>query len=150
MRAYVVFSLRAFLASKLCQVMQGDWIKRHMNPYQVMKVSLKPVNFIVEYLKVECIGIVLEAEDGATEIRKFEQPRERWHKERHKFAYLTMKNNSFARFAQAIFISVHFADVIVLLTKWNDLFCSCGDEVSIRGQMLILSSYLWRASVVRI
>jgi len=55
-----------------------------MNPYQVMKVSLKPVNFIVEYLKVECIGSVLEAEDGATEIREFEQPRQRRHKERQK------------------------------------------------------------------
>ena len=78
---------------------------------------VKPVNFIVEYLKVECIGIVLEAEDGATEIREFEQQLQRRHKEHHKFAYLTMKNNSFARFAHAIFISVHFADVIVLSTK---------------------------------
>ena len=37
-----------------------------MNLYQVMKVSLKPVNFIGEYLKAECIGIVLEAGDGPT------------------------------------------------------------------------------------
>ena len=75
------------------------------------------MNFIVEYLKVECIGIVLEAEDGATEIREFQQPLQRRHKERHKFAYLTMQNNSFARFAHAIFFSVHFAGVIVLSTK---------------------------------
>ena len=69
--------------------------------------------------------------------------RQRRHKERHKFAYLTMKNNSFACFAQAIFISVHFADAIVLSTKWNDLSWSCGDAVGIPWRMLILSSYLW-------
>ena len=37
-------------------------------------------------------------------------------KERHKFAYLTMKNNSFARFARAFFIFGNFADVLVLST----------------------------------
>ena len=37
-------------------------------------------------------------------------------KERHKFAYLTMKNNSFARFARAFFTFGNFADVLVLST----------------------------------
>ena len=44
----------------------------------------------------------------------------RW--ERHKFAYLTMKNGSFARFARTVFIFVHFIAVLVLSTTWNDLF----------------------------
>ena len=30
------------------------------------------------------------------------QPRRRRQQERHKFVYLTMKNNSFARFARAV------------------------------------------------
>ena len=36
--------------------------------------------------------------------RELTQPRRRRQQERHKFAYLTMKNNSFARFARAVFI----------------------------------------------
>ena len=34
----------------------------------------------------------------------------------HKFAYLTMKNNTFARLARAFVIFGHFADVLVLST----------------------------------
>ena len=34
----------------------------------------------------------------------------------HKFAYLTMKNNSIARFARAFFMFGHFVEVIVLST----------------------------------
>ena len=55
--------------------------------------------------------------------------------ERHKFAYLTVKNNRFARFARAFFIFGHSADVLVLSTTWNNLFCSCEDDVSARWQM---------------
>ena len=55
----------------------------------------------------------------------------------HKFAYLTMKNCICARFARAVFIFWHFEDVLVLSTTWNDLFCSCVDDVSIWWQMLI-------------
>ena len=44
---------------------------------------------------------------------------------RHKFAYLTTKNNCFARFARAFFVFSHFADVLVLSTTRKDLFCSC-------------------------
>ena len=36
--------------------------------------------------------------------------------ERHKFAYLIMKNNSFARCARAFFIFGHFTDLLVLST----------------------------------
>ena len=66
--------------------------------------------------------------------RKLKQPRWRWQQERHKFTYLIMKNNTFARFARAFFIFGHFADVLVLSTTWNDVFCSCVDDVSIWWQ----------------
>ena len=46
-----------------------------------------------------------------------------------------MKTNRFARFARAVFIFRHFADVLVLSTTWNGLFCSCMDDVSIWWQM---------------
>ena len=36
--------------------------------------------------------------------------------ERHKFAYLIMKNNSLARSARAFFIFEHFTDLLVLST----------------------------------
>ena len=38
--------------------------------------------------------------------------------------YLTKKNSSFARFARAFIIFVHFAHVLVLSTTWIALFCS--------------------------
>ena len=44
-----------------------------------------------------------------------EQPR-RQQEGDHKFAYLTMKNNTFARFARAFAIFGHFADLLVLST----------------------------------
>ena len=68
-------------------------------------------------------------------IRKLKQPRRRRQQKPHKFAYLTIKNIIFARFARAFFIFWHFEDVLVLSTTWNDLFCSCVDDVSIWWQM---------------
>ena len=68
--------------------------------------------------------------------RELKQPWRRPQQKRHKFAYLTMKNNSFARFARAFLIFVHFADVLVLSASWNDLFCGCVDDLSIRWQSL--------------
>ena len=41
----------------------------------------------------------------------------------------------FARFARAFFIFWQFVDVLVISTTWNDLFCSCVDDVSMRWQM---------------
>ena len=67
--------------------------------------------------------------------RELTQPRRRRHKERHKFAYLTIKSISFAGFVRAFFIFWHFVDVLVLSTTWNDLFCSCVMDVSICWQM---------------
>ena len=68
---------------------------------------------------------------------ELKQPRRRQQQKSHKFAYLTMKNSIFARFARAYFIFWHFEDVLVLSTTCNDLFCSCVDDVSIWWQMLI-------------
>ena len=67
--------------------------------------------------------------------RELKQPRGRWQQERHKFACLTMKNNSFSRFAGAFFIFVPFAVVLVLSKKWNDLFCRCVEDVRIWRQI---------------
>ena len=52
-------------------------------------------------------------------LGSLKQPRRRRQQEleRHKFAYLTMKNSSFACFARAVFIFGHLADVLVLSTK---------------------------------
>ena len=63
--------------------------------------------------------------------RELKQPRRRRQQKRHKFAYLTMINSICARFARAFFNFEHFEDVLVLSTTWNDLLCSCVDEVSI-------------------
>ena len=46
-----------------------------------------------------------------------------------------MKNSISARFARAFFMFWHFVDVLVLSTTWNELFCSCVDDVSIWWQM---------------
>ena len=67
--------------------------------------------------------------------RELMQPRRRRQQKPDKFAYLTMKNRIFARFARAFFSFWHFVDVLVLSTTWNDLFCSCVDDVSIWWQM---------------
>ena len=81
-----------------------------------------------------------------TSNRELKQPRQRRQQEGHKFAYLTIKNNSFARFARAFFIFSHFADVLVRSTTWNDLFCSCVDDLSIWWQkfnFVFLSLKAW-------
>ena len=67
--------------------------------------------------------------------RELKQPRRRRQQNPHKFAYLTIENSIFARFARAYFIFWHFEDVLVLSTTWNDLFCSCVDDVSIWWEM---------------
>ena len=57
-----------------------------------------------------------------------------------------MKNNGFARFARAFFIFVHFADVLVPSTAWNDFFCSCVDDVRMWWKMFnfaFLSQKRW-------
>ena len=85
------------------------------------------------YLK--CIASHCLSPRALCVIRELKQPRRRRQQKPHKFAYLTMKNSIFARFARAFFIFWHFEDVLVLSTTWNDLFCSCVDDVSIWWQM---------------
>ena len=62
---------------------------------------------------------------GIKSIRVLTQPQRRRRQECHKFAYLTIKNNSSARFARAFFILGHFTAVLVQSTPWNDVLCSC-------------------------
>ena len=78
--------------------------------------------------------------------RELKQPQQR--QEHHKFAYLTMKNGSFACFARAFFIFVHLADVLVLSTTWNDLFCSCVDNVSTWRQMFSFFIFISRSFIL--
>ena len=46
----------------------------------------------------------LEHQPLCSHIRELKQPRRRRQQKPHKFAYLTMKNSIFARFARAYFI----------------------------------------------
>ena len=48
-------------------------------------------------------------------------------------AYLTMKNNSF----------VHFTDVLVLCTTWNDPFWSCVDDEHMMTNFVVFSQRRW-------
>ena len=48
--------------------------------------------------------------------RELKQPRRQWQQKLYKFAYLTMKNSIFARFARAFSFFWHFEDVVVLST----------------------------------
>ena len=81
------------------------------------------------------VSFTFYAELAWRNSRELKQPRRRRQQEPHKFAYLTMKNSIFARFARAFFIFWHFEDVLVLSRTWNDQFCSCVDDVTIWWQM---------------
>ena len=72
---------------------------------------------------------------GQSYNRELKQPRRRRQQKPHKFAYLTLKNSIFARFARAFFIFRHFEHVLGHSMIWKDLFCSCVDDVSIWWQM---------------
>ena len=73
-------------------------------------------------------------------IREFRQPRRR---RRYKFAYFTMKNCCFSRFARAFSICVHFEAVFVHSMTWNALFCSCVGDVRTSSR-----SYQFKSSIV--
>ena len=70
-------------------------------------------------------------------IRELKQPRRRRQQKPPHICIFDNENSIFARFARAVFIFWHFVDVLVLSTTWNDLFCSCVDDVSIWWQMFI-------------
>ena len=67
-----------------------------------------------------------------------------------KLVYLAKKNSSFARFARAFIIFVHFAHFLVLSTTWIALFCSyvnddntwCHDVMSAPTAVKALSSLI--------
>ena len=90
-------------------------------------------------LLVECFDVVCQTTTWNFHIRELKKPRRRRQQKPYKFAYLTMKNSIFARFARAYFIFWHFdhEDVLVLSTTSNDLFCSYVDDVSIWWQTLV-------------
>ena len=71
--------------------------------------------------------------------RELKQLRQRQLRERQKFAYLTMKNKRFARFARAFFILAHFMAFLVLSMKGNDLFCRCLNDVTLRHKFSIFA-----------
>ena len=84
---------------------------------------------------VAFFDVVYQTTTWNFQLKELKQPR-RWRQQKpHKFAYLTMKNRIFARFARAFFIFWLFEDVLVLSTTWNDLFCRCVDNVSTWWQM---------------
>ena len=62
------------------------------------------------------LNLLAEERFCGLHIRELKQPRRRRRQECYKFAYLTMKNSSFARFARAVFIFGHLADVLVPFT----------------------------------
>ena len=68
-----------------------------------------------------------------TNSRELKQPRRRRQQKPHNLHI--WQDSIFARFARAFFIFWHFEDILVLSTTWNDLFCSCVDDVSIWWQM---------------
>ena len=83
-----------------------------------------------------CLLIMYQATKRGS--RELKQPRRRRQQESQKFAYLTVKNNNFTRFARAFFSFAraffsfaHLVDVLVLFTTWNDLFCGRVDDVTI-------------------
>ena len=64
--------------------------------------------------------------------RELNQPRRRRQQERREFAYFTLKNSSFARFARAFLIFLTF---LRRSRFFRDLFCNCVDNVSARSQI---------------
>ena len=65
---------------------------------------------------------------GSLTWRDKEGDKKKKPKKPHKFAYLTMKNRSFARFGRAFFIFAHFAAVLVISTVLNDLSTRLFDD----------------------
>ena len=98
----------------------------------IQLVQVNPDNSLAE-----CVNLFIPWARVGYEMvnRELKQPRRRRQQKPHIFAYLTMKNSIFARFARAFFIFWHFVDVLVLSTTWSDLFRSCVDIVSIWWQM---------------
>ena len=70
------------------------------------------------------------------ETPELKQPRRRGQQKRDKFSYLRWKTLVLQALNEHFSFLDIFADVLVLSTTWNDLFCSCVDDVSIWWQMV--------------
>ena len=61
-------------------------------------------NWFLSYLTGRKQTTEVSGRISSSETRELKQPRRRWQQKPHKFAYLTMKNSIFARFAHAFVI----------------------------------------------
>lgn len=69
--------------------------------------------------------------------RELNQPRRRRDQKHHRFAYLTMKNDRFARLARSLF-NCTFSIRSRSMT-WNDPLCSCVNHVVARRPIFMFS-----------
>ena len=79
--------------------------------------------FLIQPIRSLFSGVVVAVAVALAKL-PVKKPRRRLWLKRHKiaYAYLTMKNRSFSRFACAILIFIHIAAVLVLSMTWNDPF----------------------------
>ena len=75
--------------------------------------------------------------------REFTQPGRRRQQEGHKFAYLIVKNNSFARFARAFFIFDISQMFSFFLQREMTCFAFVWTTLPYDDKCSILSPYLW-------
>ena len=67
-----------------------------------------------------------DAPPARVNIKELRRPRRRPQEKFHKFAYLTMKNSIFARFARAFFIFWHFARTFSFFLRRERTCLLCG------------------------
>ena len=77
--------------------------------------------------------------------RELKQPRRRQQQKPHKFAYLSMKNSIFARFARAFFIFWHFETSSFFLRREMTCFAVVWTTWAYDDKCSILSFYIWSA-----
>ena len=119
------------------------WAELYLAPYRSSAIPLfvSSTCLPISLLYFKAVSILMHdilnnlSPRNRSNFRELKQPRRRRQQKPHKFAYLTMKNSIFARFARAYFMFWHFANALLLSTTWNDLFRSCVDDVRIWWQM---------------
>ena len=86
---------------------------------------------------------------SSTAIRGLKQPRLRRQQERHEFAYLTVKSNSFARFPRALFMFGYFEDVTFSFFPRRGVTCFAVMWAmwAYDVNFSILRSYFWNVSI---
>ena len=106
------------------------WYHTHVEWTNVF-FNLFVVSFAVVYYSFKSFNRKQIARSWQDDTSELKQPQQSRREERYKFAYLTMKNGTLARFARTVFLLVHFAGVLVLsipVVKHDDLLCSCVDN----------------------